>query len=139
MNFLISFTGYQCLHQRACDLDNPSYPTLKKEMQKPSQQNIEDLLFDDLFSADSIDGQNVIKTNSDVSLCKKASQLCCHPKATPPPTTTTTTTVAPSDKPVIIVMFIENLFLLSNLCSNPKMSESILESMFFHFLFICES
>ena len=83
--FSNSFTGYQCLHQRACDLDNPSYPTLKKEMQKPSQQNIEDLLFDDLFSADSIDGQNVIKTNSDVSLCKKASQLCCHPKATPPP------------------------------------------------------
>ena len=102
MSFLNIFTGYQCLHQRACDLDNPSYPTLKKEVQKPRQQNIEDLLFDDLFSASSIDGQNVIETNSDVSLCKKASQLCCYPKATPPPTTTTTTTVGPSDASVII-------------------------------------
>jgi len=74
------------------------FPTLKKQVEKPDIESIETLLFDNLFSASNIDGDNVIETNSDLSLCEKASQLCCHPKATPPPTTTTTTTtIAPGD------------------------------------------
>ena len=87
------------MHQRACDLDNPSFPTLKKKT--PRIESVETLLFDDLFTADSIDGENVILMNNEVSLCEKASQLCCHSKTTLPPTTTTTTTVAPSDDTVI--------------------------------------
>ena len=110
----IFFSGYQCLHQRACDLDNPLYPTLKKKRPRTNFESVETLLFDDLFTADSIDGENVILMNNEVSLCEKSSQLCCHPKTTLPPIKTSTTTVPSSDNMVITAMD-KKIYTCSNL------------------------
>ena len=70
--------GYQCLNTRLCDLDDPSFPLLKKKKKK--EVDAVSNILAQLFTATSIDGKNVIEQESKLSLCDGSLQVCCHPK-----------------------------------------------------------